>query len=151
VTRARAARRAASRKRTRDAQSITRRTAPAAAAMPMLRQPHDRHRDLRARLRTEAPAFAGARDNQDRHLMIPPPVIRRHHCSNARHSCWFSAGHAQAHIGMPDSPAVARSIRSPHAQIARSHRRMRPSFAASRSRQPFQSSLSKPKPVAKSP
>jgi hypothetical protein len=40
---------------------------------------------------------------------------------------------------------------SRHAQIARSHRRIRPRLAASRSRQPLQSSLSKPEPTAKSP
>ena len=40
---------------------------------------------------------------------------------------------------------------SRYPQIARSHRRMRPSFAASRSRRPLQSNLSKPEPAAKSP
>jgi hypothetical protein len=46
---------------------------------------------------------------------------------------------------------VTRPILSRYPQIARSNRRMRPSFAASRSRRPLQSNLSKPEPAAKSP
>jgi len=45
----------------------------AAAAMPMLRQPHDHHRDFRTRLRAEAPAHAASASNQDRHVMMPSP------------------------------------------------------------------------------
>ena len=52
-----------------------RRTPRAAASMPVLRRPHDHHRDLRARLRAEAPAHAGSGNNQDRHLMMPSPPI----------------------------------------------------------------------------
>jgi len=51
----RAARPAGARKRTRDAWSRARTTPRAAASMPVLRQPHDHHRDLRARLRAEVP------------------------------------------------------------------------------------------------
>ena len=48
------------------------RPAPRSAkAMPMLRWPHDHHRDLRARL--SAQARSGS--DQDRHLMIPSPLI----------------------------------------------------------------------------
>ena len=53
-----------------------RRATPAAhTAMPMLRRPHDRYRDLRARL---LPDPAGGFDgrNQDRHLMMPLTLDR---------------------------------------------------------------------------
>ena len=53
-----AARRAVAPQRTRNAQSRDRRTPRAAASMSVLRWPHDRHRDLRARLPAEAPARA---------------------------------------------------------------------------------------------
>ena len=49
----------------------TPRTADTAASMPVLRRPHDHHRDLRARLRAEAPAHTGSGGDQDRHLMMP--------------------------------------------------------------------------------
>ena len=149
-TRPRAARRAASRKAIRDTQSSDRPAARAAAAMPVLRRPHDRHRDLRARLRAQAPAFAAARKNQDRHLMMPSPAI--HHRSNIRHSCWLPAGSAQARIGASDSPPLRATnpLALPRRSLVQTnacdHR-----FAASRSRQPLQSSLSKPEPAAKSP
>ena len=48
--------------------SSDRRTPRAAASMSVLRWPHDRHRDFRARLRAEAPARATSSGNQDRHL-----------------------------------------------------------------------------------
>ena len=100
-----AARRAVQPKRTRDAQASDRRTSRAAASMSVLRRPNDHHRDLRARLRAEAPSHAGSGSDQDRHLMMPSPSI--HDRSDARHSCWLSAGSAQARIGSLDSPARA--------------------------------------------
>src|SRR6476661_8156347 len=75
------------------------------------------------------PAHA-AGGNQDRHVMMTSPSIYTY--SNARHSCWLSAGTAQARIAALHSIAVARPILSRYPQIARSHRRMRPWFAASR-------------------
>src|SRR5229473_3939435 len=42
--------------------------------MPVLRQPHDHHRDFHARLRAETPTHA-ARGNQDRHVMMPSSAI----------------------------------------------------------------------------
>ena len=74
-----------------------------------------------------------------------------HQYKNAWRSCRPSAGGAQARSGASDLPAVAPSILSRYPQIARSHQPVRADFAASRSRQPMQSSLSKPEPVAKSP
>jgi hypothetical protein len=86
--------------------------------MPVLRQPHDHHRDFRARLRAEVPAYADG-GNQDRHLMMPSPSIYTY--SNARHSCRLSAGIAQARIAALHSIAVTRPILSRYPQIARSN------------------------------
>jgi hypothetical protein len=70
---------------------------------------------------------------------------------NSFHACWLLAGTAQARIDALHSTAVARPILSRYPKIARTHRRIRPWFAASRSRRPLQSNLSKPEPAAKSP
>jgi len=78
--------------------------------------------------------------------MMPSPSIYNY--SNARHSYRLSAGIAQARIAALHSIAVTRPILSRYPQIARSHRRMQPSFAASRSRRPLESNLSKPEPAA---
>jgi hypothetical protein len=78
--------------------------------------------------------------------MMPSPSIYTY--SNARHSYRLLAGVAQARIAALHSIAVTRPIQSRYPQVARSHRPMRPSFAASRSRQPLQSNLSKPEPAA---
>ena len=93
------------------------------------------------------PLAAGS--NQDRHVMMPSPLIYTYR--SARHSCQLSAGTAQARITPLHSIAVARPILSFYPQIARSHRRMRPCSAASRLRRPLQSNLCKPEPAAKSP
>jgi hypothetical protein len=79
------------------------------------------------------------------------PSLSIYNYSNARHSYRLSAGIAQARIAALHSIAVTRPILSRYPQIARSHRRMQPSFAASRSRRPLESNLSKPEPAAKSP
>ena len=54
--------------------------------------------------------------------MMTVTADRRPH--DTRHSRWLSAGSAQARIGVPDWPAVARPILSRDAQNARSHRRI---------------------------
>ena len=46
--------------------------------MPLLRRPHDRHRDVRGRLPAQARA-----DHQDRHVMTVPPCI----CRRTEHRC----------------------------------------------------------------
>jgi hypothetical protein len=117
--------------------------------MPVLRRPHDRHRDLLARLRTQASTYTGDGANQDRYVMMQPPTILDH--LETRYSCQLAAGRAQARIGARHSTAAAPPVLPRYAQIARSHPRMRPGINASRSRQPPQSSLSKPEPAAKSP
>jgi hypothetical protein len=117
-----------------------------------LRQPHDRHRDFRALLRAEVPPHA-AGGNQDRHLMIPSPSIYTY--SNARHSYRLSGGTlTQARIAAafnsrhPTNPVALpadRSFTSTHATRVR-----RKPIAASRSRRPLQSNLSRPEPATKS-
>jgi hypothetical protein len=81
--------------------------------------------------------------------MMPSPAIDVR--PDNGFSCPPSAGSAHARIGASDSPEVTPSILSRYPQIARSHQPVRAGFPASRSRQPLQSSLSKPEPVAKSP
>ncbi|MGB6316094.1 MAG: hypothetical protein WBG13_26605, partial [Pseudolabrys sp.] len=53
------------------------------------------HRDLRARLRAEVPPHT-AGSNQDRHVMMPSPLIYTYR--NARHPCRLSAGTAHAYV-----------------------------------------------------
>ena len=55
--------------------------------MPLLRRPHDHHRDLRARLRAKAPAHTGSGGDQDRHVMT-----RLSDCAAADRRRWFTAG-----------------------------------------------------------
>src|ERR1700675_4620664 len=58
--------------------------------MPVLRWPHDNHRDVRARLNATISADRDADHNQDRYLMtlIAPASIVTAVCSN----CWSTAG-----------------------------------------------------------
>ena len=81
--------------------------------------------------------------------MMTAPSI--HDRSDARHSCWPSAGSVQAHSGSLDSPAVTLQISSFNAPAARSHRQAHPRFAANPSRQPLRSKLRTQALVAKSP
>ena len=124
---------------------------PAAGSILLARSSkHHRHFRLIARGSAKRSEWARPiRTPQDRHLMMPSPSIRQRR--NARHSCWLSAGSDQACISALHSIAAGRPISPPCAQIARSHQRIRPSFAASRARQPLQSSLNMPEPAAKSP
>jgi hypothetical protein len=126
-----------------------RRTALAAAPMPVLRRPHDRHRDLCARMRAQAPAFAASRGNQDRHLMMLSPLIDGG--PDTRFSCWFIAGSDGAHISSLDWSATPPSIGSAYGRATRFHPRKPGSFELKRARRPQSSNLSKPKPAAKSP
>ena len=87
-----------------------RRTPRAAASMSVLRWPHDRHRDFRARLRAEAPARATSSGNQDRHLMMPsPPIDDSYHTCHPR---WLAAGRDQTRIRPLDWPVSAPQIPS---------------------------------------
>ena len=53
----------------------TRSAACAAASVPMLRWPHDRHRGVRAGMRTKARAGTGRRHHQDRYIMSKGPTL----------------------------------------------------------------------------
>src|SRR6476661_2789485 len=71
--------------------------------MPVLRRPHDHHRDLRARLPAKASPHTCA-DHPDRHLMRPSPPIDN--CSAPCHSRRLSAASAHARVGLPESSAL---------------------------------------------
>src|SRR5712671_5737123 len=62
--------------------------------MPVLRWPHDNHRDVRARLNATISADRDADHDQDRYLMTPiaPASIVTAVCSN----CWSTAGNEGA-------------------------------------------------------
>jgi hypothetical protein len=147
--RAQAARRAISLKRTRDAKSRDRRTARAAAFMPVLRRPHDHHRDLRAWLSAEAPPHARSSTNQNRHLMMPSPPI--HNCHDTRYSCWLATGHDQVRIGALDWPVMVPQIPSCNVTTTCSPQCDHPRFAPNQPRQPLLFNLFKPNPTTKSP
>jgi hypothetical protein len=116
---------------------------------PVLRRPHDHHRDLRARLRAETPAHTGSGGDQDRHLVMPsPPIDRRY---DTRHSRWLAAGRAQARTRPLDSQPVAPPIVAHNVPSARLPRRAHPGFAVNRSQQPLPTHILLPDPATKSP
>jgi hypothetical protein len=79
-------------------------SAAARAPLPLLRRPHDHHRDLRGRLPATSSANRASRNNQDRYLMS---VDASH--TTARFPRWSSTGNAAAR---PDaSPALHLSSR----------------------------------------
>ena len=87
------------------------RTANTRASLPLLRRPHDHHRDLRARLLAAAtvrPRPPAA--DQDRYLMILSQPIDNP--ADTRLSCWLSAGSVQARVRPSDWPAVMPPILS---------------------------------------
>jgi hypothetical protein len=85
-----------------------RRTPHAAAPLPVLRRPHDHHRDLRGRLPTKTPSRPGNRGGQHRYLVMPSHAI--HQPDNARHSGWLSA--ARAPLSPIDDSACSRTANS---------------------------------------
>ena len=62
-------------RRTQDARSRDQRTPRAAASMPVLRRSHDRHRDLRARLRAQAPPHTGTGARAAAPAVFQPPQL----------------------------------------------------------------------------
>ena len=103
---------------TRDAAKRRSTNSAAAASMSLLRWPHDRHRDLRARLRAEAPASTTSGANQDRHLMmnvtadrrqlrpLPSPLARR----RPRPNLHPSSGLARVGVANPVGQRADRSF-----------------------------------------
>src|SRR6516225_9520526 len=86
--------------------------------MPVLRRPHDYHRDLRARLRAKVPHHTSYGSDQDRHLMMLSPSIRDR--SDARLSCWLLVGSAQVRVGPPQRLAITPAILARNVHPARS-------------------------------
>src|SRR5262249_14302303 len=88
----------------------------ALASMPMLRQPHDHHRVLRARLHAEHPI---AEPDQDRHIMTPlitvrPPTAARPRRSSAGHThTRLNAASANALPYYPNPRALSKAFASP--------------------------------------
>ena len=86
---ARVARRAVRLKTGRDVQDrSSRRTPCAAPSLPVLRRPHDHHRDLCKGLPAETPPRARCSSDQDRHLVMP------HHRSTSPVTLAILAGSA---------------------------------------------------------
>ena len=119
------------------------------ASMPLLRWPHDHHRDLRARLPAQAPAHADAGANQDRHLMMPlPPSNARCHTRDSR---WLAAGRDQARVPPIDPQPVSSSNLPRIARAARSPLQPRRRLQPKRPQQPMRSNILLPDPPTKSP
>src|SRR5229473_1275134 len=79
-------------------------TANTAASLPLLRWPHDHHRDFRTRLSTAASADSSDDHNQDRHLMTMPELPRR---KAARVFRRFLTGHDGARRKSAFTPVLA--------------------------------------------
>jgi hypothetical protein len=119
------------------------------ASLPLLRQPHDHHRDLLAGVPAKAPPHAGSTSNQDRYLMIPSPSIR--HRIDTLHSGSRSAGSAPACSVAPHRPADPPQIRSRNPQAARPKSKPQTSFDLKRSPAPLPSHLPGRRHPPKSP
>ena len=100
-----------------------------AKPMPMLRWPHDHHRDLRARL--SAQVRSGS--DQDRHLMTPSPLT--HHRPRTNRSRRRSTGNACALAESPILPDLTPQTSPRNATPTRQS----PCSPAQRSPQPLQS------------
>ena len=125
----------------------TRATARAAEAMPMLRRPHDHHRDLRAWLPAKASPHTCSADNPDRHLMRPSPPLDN--CSDTCHPRRLSAGSARTRVGAPELPALSQRILSCSVQPTRLGLHAPSLSRQKRSRRPLRSNLLKPDPAAR--
>ena len=124
-------------------------TARAAETMPVLRRPHDHHRDLRAWLPAKASPHTCSADHPDRHLMRPSPPIdnRSAPCLSRR----LTAGSARARVGPPQSSALSRRILSCSVRPTRLLLHAPSLSRQKRSRRTLRSNLLKPRPAAKSP
>ena len=112
-----------------------------AKAVPMLRWPHDHHRDLSARL--SAQVHSGI--DQNRLVMISPPLIDDRTRTNR--SRRRSTGNARARVRPPILSALTPKTSRRNAPPARQS----PYSPAERSYQPLQSKLIKPAAATKSP
>ena len=105
-------------------------TPHAATTVPLLRRTHVHHRDIRARLRAEAPPNTRAGRDRDRHLMMPSSLIW--HRTEAHHSGRLSPGSTPACADQQDWPASAPQILSCNVRSARSRQHEHPKFQLKR-------------------
>jgi hypothetical protein len=119
------------------------------APEPLLRRPHDHHRDLRAWLPAKTPAHTGSGRHQDRHLMMPlPPSNVRYHTRDSR---WRAAGRDQARVPVIDSQPVSSLNLSRIAHADRPPLPSRPCFQPKQPQQPMRSTILLHDPATKSP
>src|SRR5262249_54530011 len=114
-------------------QRQARATKSARASLSLLRRPHAHHRDLLARATAEAPPLAGVAKGQDRHLMMPTPVLDTH--GNTHRLCWLLPDSAAACLTTPDCGAITtkrHKISSLKTPAARSSFNLRCAYAAKR-------------------
>ena len=127
--RAPAARRAVAPQRTRDARSRDRRTPRAAASMPVLRRPHDRHRDFR---RAAASRSTGPRQLRRRSGSTPHDAVTADR-RPPRHSPFLLARRRPRPSSHPSSGSARSRAANPVVQRAdRSFTPMRPSSVYSK-------------------
>ena len=81
------------------------RTANTRASLPLLRRPHDHHRDLPARQLAQISSAAGTR-NQDRYLMTRAPKPRRRKATCLLR--WFQTGHDGARRNLASTLPLSR-------------------------------------------
>ena len=124
-------------------------TARPAKAMPVLRRPHDLHRDLRARLPAGAPLQRRCYSDQDRHLMMPLCPIKR--CNDFRHSRRLLPGSASPRRRAPHSSAFPAAISSYDARSTPPLQRQAPRVRSKRSPRPAASIFRDTQSAAKSP
>jgi hypothetical protein len=99
----------------------------------VLRQPHDHHRDLRARLPAEALASPPTVDNQDRHIMTAPPLTTGNpdpHCH------WFLTSDRTHWFEPTNQPATPPAKSSLDRHSDRTAASQTPSQAAQQSLRP---------------
>jgi hypothetical protein len=93
-------------------------TACTLPSLPVLRRPHDHHREVRARRNPALPSERANASDQDRHVMMSsrPPNYRY-----PTPSCWFAARRSQARIH-PLNSQTAALANTPHSpQRVHSH------------------------------
>src|SRR5712692_3881692 len=117
--------------------------------MPLLRWSHDHHRDLRARLPTQAPPHTRIARDQDRYLMMLPRSINN--LRDTHHSRCFMARNVRARDTALDSqlgaPPISPSTMQPPTAALRPHRPL----AANRFALALRANLLHSHPAAKSP
>jgi hypothetical protein len=120
--------------------------------LSLLRRPHAHHRDLLALATADAPPLAGFAKGQDRHLMMPTPVLDTH--GNTHRLWWLLPDSAPACRGTPDGRAITTKkpkISSLKMPAARSCFNLRSADLAKRVSLPLRLITGAPEVVAKSP